>query len=136
MKKDTFYRDQLERHRGASIKNYWYAIERMDLMIIYTSLLGIGATLWGAVPDIGGIFFTIALIVNFLSQLTGYWANRSEAKWSSLSIKKERGKEIDNELRKKLDGKSKFYSTLTYACNTVSSISCFLGLMVTAYKFS
>ncbi len=130
-----------------------YAIRRMDLLIISIS----GGSIFlifqilktQASGDINienttllklsGLVFLLAIIANFISQLTGYYANDNEEKYTLIEIKKieeeetETEKEINDSMQKRYDSKVKSYNEFTNILNVISIGLMFLGLIFLVY---
>jgi hypothetical protein len=122
----------------------FYGVQRMDLLIISISGVGIYITLeilrffytenihqdlcW---LKIGGVLFALAIFTNFISQLTGQKANSYDAKWSDLEIKKiTESKDYDEyEQKKSSDGEKKF-SNYTLGLNIASTVLMLLGVVI------
>lgn len=133
------------KHEERSLSNKWYAIGRIDLLIISISGGGLfvlfetfkfvreqklcmDVTLlkWGA------IFFASAIIVNFISQVFGFYANKYEATFANKNIKKETGEQIDDLVFAKLDVKIDFLNQALNIANSVSVLSMFVGIVLIA----
>ena len=124
-----------------------YAARRMDLLII--SICGAGIyivfetfravaskdieILDSSVLKISGIVFLMAITSNFISQLTGYYANNEEEKYTLLEICKIEGKKIDECQQKTHDESSKKFTKATNILNAVSMGLMFIGLFLLAY---
>ena len=143
--KDDFKLERWIRHEERSLGNKWYAIGRIDLLIISISggglyivfetfkfvkeqklCVSLDLLKWGA------IFFTAAIIVNFISQVVGFYANKFEAVYANKKIKKETGEEVDDLTFATIDVKIDFLNQSLNISNGVSVISMFVGIILIA----
>lgn len=133
------------KHEERSLSNKWYAIGRIDLLIISISgggLFVLFETFKFVVEqkllmDVGllkcaAICFATAIIVNFISQIFGFYANKYEATYANKSIKKETGQHIEDLVFAKLDVKIEFLNQSLNILNGVSVVSMFVGIVLTA----
>lgn len=133
------------KHEERSLSNKWYAIGRIDLLIISISGGGLFVLfetfkfIHGLKPPIdvgllkcGAIYFVIAIIVNFVSQVFGFYANKYEAIFATKSIKKETGEQVDSLEFAKLDVKIDFLNLSLNISNGISVISMFIGIILTS----
>jgi len=108
-KNDTFWIDWWVRHRERAISNKWYAVGRMDLLVISISAGGVYVVLEvlkflaldkkfsdvdSIVLKVAGLIFIVTIAMNFISQMFGFWANKESAKYSKSKIQQLR-KELD-----------------------------------------
>ena len=136
MKPEDIEKLRIERylkHREQASQHVFYAIQRMDLLIISISGAGIyvifetlrflkeSHSLINTFPlkFVGGCF-VIAIIANFFSQRTGKIANINEEEWADLEIKNLMGAQIDEDEKKTFDDKSTKYTKWTAGLNTGS----------------
>ena len=114
-----------------------YSIERFDILIISLSSGGIALTVgfFEKFKDTdksnvyyGCLFFSIALIVNLLSQVTGYYANRNDIKYSNEEIRELEGKSF-NKNYKKYDCYKVIFDFLTISFNGISLLSLIIGIV-------
>lgn len=138
--------DRLINHQNKAKEGKFYAIQRIDLLVISVSGAGIYIVFEmirffkQAAPQlqvvdlslikISGCLFVFAILVNFISQWTGFHANKQEDESTELAITKEKGDEIDEEKLKAIDENAKFYSKSTDALNIVSTISMLFGIII------
>ena len=108
MKKDEKHIEDLKEYIKSAESRANYSIERFDILIISLSSGGIALSVrfFDKFESIdknnvfyGCLFFAISLIINLLSQVTGYYANRNDIKYSNEEIR-----ELDNK---------KFINTIT-----------------------
>lgn len=121
-----------------------YSIRRMDLLIISISGAGIyivfqtlkeikTANLEVCSPyllKLSGIIFLIAISANFVSQITGYRANKNEEGYALDELSKIEGKDIDECKQKQFDKNVNLYNKATDILNIVSTILMFAGLIL------
>jgi|LakMenEpi03Aug12_release.lakeMendotaPanAssembly.Ray.scaffolds.fasta_scaffold741971_1 hypothetical protein len=125
-------------NKERSLSHKWYAIARIDLLIISISGGGIYILFElikyyksvGVIDisglKVSGVLFMLSISINFISQFFGYEANDCEAKYSNLkflqAIKEKDVNQIDFD---KMDRKGKKYNFLVDLTNWVS-----VGLMI------
>jgi len=130
-------------NKERSLSHKWYAIARIDLLIISISGGGLyilfelikyyksinGQDITGL--KISGVFFMAAILVNFLSQFFGYEANDCEAKFSNLKfLQAIKEKEVIQSEFDRIDRKGKTYNFLVDITNWLSVGSMVLGLIL------
>jgi hypothetical protein len=112
-----------------------YSIERYDILIISLSSGGIAlvAVFFDKFKDIdksdvyyGSLFFSIAIIINLLSQVTGYFANSNDIKYCNEEIKELEGKNYYLNYQK-YDYFKKIFNFLTTLFNSISLLSFIAG---------
>tara|TARA_R110002124_G_scaffold106808_1_gene258944 strand:- start:5304 stop:5795 length:492 start_codon:yes stop_codon:yes gene_type:complete len=124
-----------------------YATRRMDLLII--SICGAGIytifetfkaiTSEDLIIDnisslkVSGIVFLIAITSNFLSQLTGFYANNNEEKYTLIEMCSIEGKEVDVSKQQRYDQLSNWFTKATRILNAISMGLMFIGLFLLAY---
>lgn len=142
-KKQLVY-DRWKDHLANTRSRTNYSLKRMDLLIISISGAGlyvIFETLREfkagkvAVNDTSllfwaGIFFLISIVVNFLSQISGYIVNTKEETYALRKLEEIEGYQIDYTVLSKLDKKIGRLNILTAILHYSSIISMFLGLIV------
>ena len=124
--KGRLFLDRLLKHQEQTKDKKFYAIRRIDLLVITISGAGIYIILemikffYGqdSVPDFCGPkialgSFTMAIILNFVSQWTGYEANKNEDKSTEICISQEKGGTIDKYKLSLLEDKTDRYNILT-----------------------
>lgn len=127
-------------NRNRALANKWYAIGRIDLLIISISgggiyivfelikhFQGLGVNL--IVLKLAALLFTIAIIVNFISQFYGYSANELEAKYNNIEFKNaiDELKKDDCD-QKILDDKIKGKNWWVNFCNYISVAAMLIGV--------
>lgn len=127
-------------NRERALSHKWYATGRIDLLIVSISGAGIyiGFELMKFALSTDKIsypldiikwsmsLFTLAIIVNFISQFFGYRSNDLESKYDNSELKDLTGeKEKDQETQNILDCKIKISNSVVNACNYLST-----GLML------
>jgi hypothetical protein len=110
-----------------------YSLERFDILIITLSSGGIALSM-GFFENfkeinktqvyIGCVFFAIAVIINLLSQITGYYANRFDIKYSIQEVRELEKKEFESDY-KKYDCYKRVFDFITTLFN-ISSLLCFI----------
>ncbi|MFN5555404.1 MAG: hypothetical protein ACK57K_02260 [Chryseotalea sp.] len=140
-----FKLDRWVKHEERSLSNKWYAIGRIDLLIISISGGGLFVMFETfkfvreqklemdlSLLKCGAIFFAAAIIVNFISQVFGFYANKYEAEFANNNIKKEIGKEVDDLVFAKLDVKIDFLNPALNIANSTSVLAMFVGIILLA----
>ena len=133
-------KNSVERQKLAH-QNMFYSIQRIDLLIIsisgagifvcfetikYLSSKDLPPELW---VRIAGVFFLFGIIVNFLSQLTGYETNKFD--YLMCLVETENDGELSEEdkaERDRCDAKSEKLSKVTKILNYTSMVLMFAGL--------
>jgi hypothetical protein len=120
-----------------------YAIRRLDILII--SICGAGIYLIFEILKfskehslniietplkIGGLLFTLAIIINFISQWTGFFANKNEEAYAECKICKLRGNSYDKKDMVEFDKKATKNNKLTGWFNAISTILMVCGLLI------
>ena len=131
------YIGNLEKHIDRSQKSADYSIQRFDILII---LVASGALVFSAdyfnnnniLPDtdtillrVSWISFGIAIILNLVSQLSGYYANKEEVRISRNLIRLERNK--------KPKGNQKIMESRKRKLNFYTSLFNFSSLMLLVF---
>lgn len=132
-------------NKERALSHKWYAIARIDLLIISISGGGIYVIFElmkyykldkENLTDItalklAGIFFTLAVIVNFVSQFCGYYANENEAKFNNLKfLEAIQERKVDADEFDKTNKKCKKYNKWVDITNWASVISMILGIVL------
>jgi len=132
-------------NKERSLSHKWYAIARIDLLII--SICGGGIYVlfelikyYKIIQDvditglkISGVFFLLAVLINFVSQFCGYYANSNEAKFSNLKfLQAINEKVVSEEEFDKIDKKVNGFNKWVDITNWGSIISMILGLFLLA----
>lgn len=124
-----------------------YSIRRMDLLVI--SICGAGIYIIfetlrefkinnkvelenSTLLLISGILFMIAIILNFVSQKTGYYSNNDEEKYIIIELTKLSGGESDDCEQDRLDRSVKRFNVLTDILNISSILLMLIGLILLA----
>jgi len=123
-----------------------YSLRRMDLLII--SICGAGIYIIFETlrefktGEIGiendniliatGIFFLLAITINFISQITGYHANNNEEKFIIMELDKIQERKINEQEQKSLNANVTSYDSWTSILNIASIGLMFLGLIFLA----
>jgi len=115
-----------------------YSLQRFDILIISLSSggLALGSSMYEnfksvdhELINIAWIFFSSALVVNLLSQITGYWANKFDIRCTKILIEEEEGKaEIGT--HKKLDDVKAIFHHSTSVLNGLSFIALATGIIL------
>lgn len=112
-----------------------YSIERYDILIISLSSGGIAfvAGFFDKFKGIdksdvyyGSLLFSIAIIINLLSQVTGYFANRNDIKYCNEEIRELKGKNYNLNYQK-YDCFKKTFDFFTTLFNGISLLSFIAG---------
>ena len=130
-KKDKRYIKKLEEYKISASERVKYSLERFDILIISLSSggLALSASLYENFKDgdkvfinIAWIFFSAALIINLLSQITGYHANKLDINCTNILIDEVKG-EAEQDSHKKLDFRKEIFNKLTALFNGLSFLS-------------
>lgn len=130
-KKDKKYIQKLEEHKVSAKALVKYSLDRFDILIISLSSGGLvlSASIYENFKDadknfinIGWIFFSAALIINLLSQITGYHANKLDIKCTNILIDEVKG-EAEHDSHKKIDLRKEVFNKSTAFLNGLSFLS-------------
>lgn len=141
---DDFQVSYWKEERERSLRNKWYAIGRIDLLIISISggsiylIFEIIKYLSSKIPPItdyqlikiAGLFFGSAIIINFLSQIFGQSANRYDAKYCKGKMNRELKKTVSESDITVPQCWANAYSKAVNICNALSIISMSIGLIL------
>jgi len=141
--KAAFKRDRFVKYKELSASYVFYAIQRIDLLIISISGAGIYIIFETLrffkenelVIDLywlkmGGGLFASAIIVNFASQWTGFAANKNEENWAELKIEETMDQEVDKCKMCRVDKNVSTYNTLTTILNITSTVLMIAGVIL------
>lgn len=147
-KKNEYEYNKWVSHLNNTKERTNYAIRRMDLLIISISGAGIYIIFetireakTGEIPLIedawfltaSGIAFLITILVNFASQITGYFANSYEEEYIQEELLRLEGKKSWNKKRQKeVDGKIDKLNLATDILNGASILAMLIGLLFLA----
>ena len=122
-----------EKHQEIHIGRGWYSIQRMDLLTISIS----GASIYYCLEHSGlaivlALFaFVLAIVANFISQMTGKEANENEAQWAHQDIKRlEDRDDYDADKQTNADCNVRIYNKATKILNRLSVFFMFIGLVL------
>ena len=135
----TYWANERER----ALTHKWYAIGRIDLLIISIS----GGSIFfifelikyvkeqNSCPDytlakIAGLSFMLAIILNFVSQIFGMKANKSDAKYCKGMMEIERKKTVSEMEIGGHRSLASSYSKAVNACNIMSYITMAIGAIL------
>lgn len=137
-KNDKKYINSLKQYITTAEARVKYSLERFDILIISLSSggLALSTSLYEnfknadkTLINIAWIFFSSALIINLLSQITGYKANKLDIKCTNILIDEVKGKEKEGS-HKKLDCIKEIYNSLTAVFNTFSFLSLTIAIIL------
>lgn len=143
------YLKKLDIHLISTKENTHYALKRLDIMVISLSSGGIYlnleihsflyekvildfASFWIAIPS---LIFSLSIILNLISQWTGFRANKNEEGWIELEIENSKRNKSKSKLQAKqleIDCKINFHNKLTSIFNGLSSVILILGIIYLA----
>ena len=141
-KLDKAYIKRLEKYVESTQKAIDYSVERFDILIISLStsglILSIGfvknvitdfSKIDSTLLKISWLLFAVALILNLLSQVTGYYANKFDLEVTKDVIRVEKGKasQISN---KGYECWHVFFNNCTHILNGGSLIGLISGIIV------
>lgn len=130
-KKDKKYIDSLKEYITTAEGRVKYSLERFDILVISLSSggLALSSSLYEnfknadkTLINIAWIFFSSALIINLISQMTGYRANKLDIKCTYIVIDEVKG-ELAEGSHKKIDCYKAIFNFLTTVFNTLSFLS-------------
>jgi len=136
-----------EDRKKMSWEGWFYAIQRIDLLIIAISGTGIYVALEtlkyindNSLVDSGlikyaGVFLLFAIIVNFLSQFSVKKANELDIEWCELNLDYKKPSTEEQKKINKADNLSECYTTCTNWLNLISLILMFIGLGLIMFYF-
>jgi hypothetical protein len=136
-KKDKEYKKKLEVYIDKAKLREKYALERYDILIISLSSGGIALSVTffekfngtdKSTVFVASILFSIALVVNLLSQITGYYANNFDIKYTVEEIREIEKKDFYLDY-KKYDCYKSIFNVLTNVFNLVSLLGLITGLI-------
>ncbi|MGL2963633.1 hypothetical protein ACSVH2_07425 [Flavobacterium sp. RSB2_4_14] len=134
---DKIHIDKLNAHVNSAKLRAKYGLERFDILIISLSSGGIAlsATFFEKFEDIDKlnvfwacIFFSVALVINLLSQVTGYYANNYDIKYTLEEIRETEKKKYYKNY-KVYDCYKNVFNVLTTLFNLISLISFIVGII-------
>jgi len=139
---DERYIKKLEEHISYTQKAVDYSLERFDILIISLSTSGLILSI-GFVKDIikdfeninpillkiSWLLFALSLIVNLLSQVTGYLANKYEIKISKNLVRIERNKVVYDNVSK-LECYKRIFDFKTNFLNILSLLSLITAIIL------
>jgi len=130
-KKDKAYIQSLEEYILTAQGRVKYSLERFDILVISLSSGGLAlcTTMYEnfekydkTLINIAWIFFSAGLIINLLSQMSGYRANKLDIKCTYIVIDEVKAK-VEEGTHKKLDFYKSIFHFLTTAFNILSFLS-------------
>ena len=142
------YISSLDRHIEKATEHKKYSVDRFDILVISISTTSLVFSI-GFVKDFvkenthieygllktAWLFFTATIIVNLISQITGYYANDYDISVTKNILKEKRGfKMIGNQ--KKLIERCDFFSTSTQILNLISLMCILTGIITLIIFFS
>jgi hypothetical protein len=137
MTKDEKHIEALKKYIQEAEQRAKYSIERFDILIISLSSGGIALSV-GLFDKFkneelstvfyGILFFTIALILNLNSQITGYYANRNDIKFCHEEINELEEKKHKSDYQK-YDCYKNVFNFFTKVLNTVSFMALVVALI-------
>lgn len=145
------YIENLELHLKSCKEAIDYSISRFDILIISLSsgalvfsmsfikdIAGTNATQNISLLKISWGLFGSSLILNLLSQVTSYYANKYEIKITKRIIQKQRGKVTSSE-ESNLDAVKSVLNSFTLYFNSISLFALISGIIIliifTSYNF-
>jgi hypothetical protein len=146
--KDQKYIEELKEYVVTAESRIKYSLERFDILIISLSSGGLllVMNLYTNFPcsnktpiNMSWFFFSIALIINLLSQITGYLANKYDLRFTKNEIKFTENKRNKNKKKhneeneinqEKTDLIHKRYNKATKWLNILSFISLTIGIIM------
>jgi len=137
MKKDKKHIEYLKEYIKSAESRAKYSIERFDILIISLSSGGIALSVgfYDKFESVnknsvfyGCLFFAISLIINLLSQVTGYYANRNDIKYSKEEIRELEKKQFKKDYQK-YDCYKRIFDFLTNLFNGFSLLGLIVGIV-------
>jgi hypothetical protein len=142
MGKTKRYITNLECHKEKTMANMKYSLDRFDVLIISISSGGLVFSM-GYVKDIiaktistnylllkiSWILFGVAIVLNLLSQVTGYYANNFELNITKNIIREQREKEMIGD-QKGFESKKRIMNFFTLLFNGLSMVLLVSGIIL------
>jgi hypothetical protein len=141
--KDTFWLDYWVKHRERALDAKWYAIQRVDLLIISISSGGIyiifetikfilekQRSIDFMMLKLSGLFFALAIVFNLTSQFYGWNANKHESIYAGFKVRQERGGEVGEDKIDNTDRLVKISNRRLNIMNLISVAAMSLGLVL------
>lgn len=138
--------NRFARHEYAAKEREFYSIKRIDVLVISLSGAGVIVAFEAmkfiveqklAISPIilkwGGVCFAASILTNFLSQWSGYWANRHEAKWAHIKAMKLENPDSSEENLGYHGRLGDLCDAATSALNTISTVLMLAGICLHAY---
>ncbi len=136
------YIEKLEKHIEKSEEASKYSIERFDLLLISLSTTALVLSI-GFVKDLipnfkeldtsclkfSWLLLTSSLILNLISQVSGYFANEKSIKVARNSIRLERGKVAQGN-QKSIKRQERILSKTTMILNAICLLSLIIGTII------
>jgi hypothetical protein len=145
---DQNYIDRLLKHQEQTKEKEFYGVKRIDVLIVSLSGAGIYIIFemlkffkeqdivekYNLCPlKVAGVLFAISIFLNFISQWTGYYANRFESDSTEITIQKEKKKPFSQVALNSTDANVTLFNRLTDVLN-VSSTGCMLiGIIILTF---
>jgi hypothetical protein len=140
--------DAFIKYKELAEGNYNTAIEKFDTLIVSIGGGGLyvvfeslkffkeqlkDANYTNVYLTVGGVFFTLSIICNLMSQWTSFSANQSAGNWAKLRIDELKDFKFDKEQMEKHYGRKSKYNSRTRFLNTSSGIFLFAGIIFLVY---
>jgi len=135
-----------EQHRTNAKEKEFYSIQRFDILAISISAACIyivfeilrflknpanmHSETCTVILKISAIASVFAIIINFLSQILGYHANKLEAEYSQEVINQLKGEITDDIKLNVIDVKSQIVGSLTMFLNVATTIFMLIGIIL------
>lgn len=136
-------------HQERALSNKWYAIARIDLLIVSISAGGIYIVFEAlkflsesksCVPTwplkVAGLLFTISIILNFISQFYGAWANGNEAILAKNEIERHSDEPVDDVEIGRIEERIDFQNLMVKRLDWCGVLAMLLGIaFLTVFVF-
>lgn len=138
--------ERVKLHLADAKTREFYAIQRIDLLVISVSGAGIyivfetikfvlekNLTVSRCLLEWSGGFFVTAILFNFASQWAGFYANKNEVCWAHLEHKKASGDKLTEAQEKDQCGHDtlgSIYGWWTRLLNIASTVAMIVGIII------
>lgn len=141
--RSKLYLERLLNHQAETRNRKFYAIQRIDLLVISISGAGIyvifetlkyslekNSCLNLTLLKFAGLLFVLSIISNFLSQWSGYNANKLDIKKTEFLIDIEKGEEVKDKSINNIQIKINQSNTYTKWLNFISTGIMIVGIVL------
>lgn len=146
--RDDLYLKRLLTHLETTKERKFYAIQRIDILLISISGAGVYIIfeelkfIKSQIPpipyndsmiELSGVLLTVGILLNILSQWSGHRANKFEIECTEHSISQEKGDQVPKNVVDSVRKKVAIYNSLTANLNTYSTLFIIGGILLLTY---